>query len=880
MISKDKNIYISLSGLFSNDQVNSYAGSFGQFFLSIDPKEFFEVSVREKLMHASQIWLMDYACFEQIYRKSPMLLETDNLPEVLVLIDEAHLNDLESIDALSCFSFVLFPTSEKSFQLQITESLRRAEGRWERIFEIQRHNSLFVNSSQPKLIIDPVSGKIFDSNHAASLLFDKTPEEMLNCFMEELHKDGYELIVSQVKKAEPDETLSLSLQYFTSQGEQKELQYFFSVINFAGKDLVYINIDDITEKGKAYELYNQQAEMFRNTLESIDDLLFSLNREGDFTEYYQPTGGTTMAVSSDVFVGKNIYDVGFPLEVAKKYLKTIETVIELDKPEQIDYYLEAFGSRLWYNAKISPRKNAFGHNDGVTVLCRDVTRQKKTEETLKRARDFYLTLLADFPSMIWKTNSAKNADYFNKTWLEFTGNSLEDEIRLGWSEKLPSSDLNAFTTTLLDAYKKKEIFHIEHRLKHHSGEYRWVINAGRPFYNFDGQFAGYIGSCYDISDKRKADEMLHLQKSAIDSALEGMMIIEDNGKDYPVIYANYELARLTGKNQADLTTQPFLDVLGCPIDSSIEKNILKSLKNRTAYKGEYLCSKDFETGNQNWRLLYLAPVEENKENVKYFVALLSDISDSKSVERALREKNRQLIKTNEELDSFVYSTSHELRSPLMSVLGLLNLLETDMEKPERTAYISMIRDSIARLDKIIHDIIDYSRNSRIDVVYEKIDFQKMIDKIIRNHKYVENYDKVKIVTKINDTYSFLSDMKRIQIVFNNLISNALRFHNYDQDNPVIEISVNTSPVNVLISVSDNGQGVQEKHIPKIYDMFYKGTQKSNGSGIGLYIVKEIVDKLNGTIHLKTELGKGSVFTVDLPNFINKNYHIVSLAESE
>jgi PAS domain S-box-containing protein len=880
MIKKERSIYISLSGLFSDELVYSYAGSFAERFVSVACQKFADASTREKLLHESDIWLMDFNCFRIVHTAiAEGQFQPENIPEVLVLIDEVNLNQLETMENLQYFSFFLFPASEKSFQLQLRESLRKAEGRWERIFELQRHTSLFVNSSQPKLIFDPVSGKIFDSNRAACLLFEKSPDEMLNCFLEDLHYESYDLITSLLEKAEANESLTLRLKYFKSKNEQKELQYNFSVVDISGKELVYINIDDITEKGKAYELYYQQTEMLRNTLESIDDLLFSLNRDGDFTEYYQSTGGTTMALSSDVFVGKNIYDVGFPLEVAKKYIQTIETVIEYDKPEQIDYYLEAFGSRLWYNAKISPRKNAFGIADGVTVLCRDVTRQKKNEETLKKARDFYLTLLADFPSMIWKTNPSKIADYFNKTWLEFTGNTLEDEIRSDWSEKLPVADLNLFTTTLLDAYRKKETFQLEHRLKHHTGEFRWVINAGRPFYNFDGQFAGYIGSCYDISDKRKADEMLYLQKSAIDSALEGIMIIEDNGKDYPVIYANHELGRLTGKPQNELTGKAFLSALGCPIDSSIEKKILRTLKRRTSYKGEYLCYHDPDSDEANWRLLFLAPVEYKKENVKYFVALLSDISDSKKVEEALREKNNQLIKTNEELDSFVYSTSHELRSPLMSVLGLLNILETDMEKAERTTYISMIRDSIARLDKIIHDIIDYSRNSRIEIAYEKIDFHKMIDKIIQDLKYVENYEKIKFLTNINDTYSFLSDVKRIETVLKNLISNALRFHKYNQDEPVIDISVSTSPVNAVISVSDNGQGIHEKHIPKIYDMFYKGTQKSNGSGIGLYIVKEIVDKLNGSILLKTELDKGSVFTVDLPNYLNKNYHIVSLAES-
>jgi PAS domain S-box-containing protein len=568
------------------------------------------------------------------------------------------------------------------------------------------------------------------------------------------------------------------------------------------------------------------------------------------------------------------------LDVAKKYLHTIEQVIDDDKPEQIDYYMEAFGSRLWYNAKISPRKNVFGVVDGVTVLCRDVTRQKRTEETLKIAKDFYLTLLADFPSMIWKSNTTKKADYFNKTWLEFTGMDFNQEIHTDWVEKLHGSDVSNFLAVFLDAYKRKEAFQIEHRLKHHTGEYRWVINAGRPFYNLNGQFEGFIGSCYDISGRRKAEEMMHLQKSAMESALEGILIIEDNDADYPVIYANKELVRLTSADVEDIVGKGFLEVLGSSQSSSIQDDLLKALKNKDSFKGEFLRTKNLSDSEQQWYLLYMSPVKDKVDSTDHFIAVLSDITEAKQVEQTLREKNSQLRKTNEELDSFVYSTSHELRSPLMSVLGLLNLLETEIDHEDRSTYLSMIRESISKLDKIIHDIIDYSRNSRLDVINERIDFHSMIDKIIQDHKYYDNFDRVRFTFNVKECGPFLSDKKRIQTVINNFISNSLWFHDFDKVDPFVEISVRISSVNALITVKDNGSGIQEKHMAKIYDMFYRGTEKSKGSGIGLYIVKEIVDKLQGSIRVKSVPDKGTTFTVDLPNFINKNYKIVSLSETD
>jgi signal transduction histidine kinase len=280
----------------------------------------------------------------------------------------------------------------------------------------------------------------------------------------------------------------------------------------------------------------------------------------------------------------------------------------------------------------------------------------------------------------------------------------------------------------------------------------------------------------------------------------------------------------------------------------------------------------------------MSPVNDKLNGISHFVAVLSDITESKVVENILREKNSELQKTNAELDRFVYSTSHELRSPLMSVLGLLNLLESEQEDSvdkqntsEQGNYLKMIRDAISRLDKIIHDIIDYSRNSRLEVVYENIDFQSSIEFAIQNNQHIHGMEKIKFIIDVNNKVPFFSDKKRIEIIFNNVISNCIKFHNLDQENPFVEIKIKTSPVNALITLNDNGSGIADKHIPRLYDMFYRGSEKGAGSGIGLYIVKEIIDRLKGNIRVHSALNKGTCFNIDLPNYFVKDQLIPSVA---
>ncbi len=869
MALSNPHIPISLQGNSIPDSLMQLAHSAGVKFSLISTEKIPTNGIAFDINVTSNAWLMDYSTYKSVYNQKH-LKPRDELPEILLLVEESEIKEIEEETLADSVEILTLPSSSHLFTLKFNQAHKRILRRHAKLVELERHSSLFINSSQAKLLVDPTDGSVLDANPAASVLYDKSVDALLEGNFKDLHPEDFEAFMSQTQQVLGGEKVLLTMSYAKDKGDVRELEYFINLITLEGKGLIYLNVEDITEKEIANELFYEQAEMLRNTLESIDDLLFSLNKEGDFIDYYQPSGGNTLALSSDVFIGKNIYDVGFPLDVAQKYIYTIEQVIEEDKPQQIEYHLQAFGSQLWYNAKISPRKNTFGVIEGVTVLCRDVTLQKKSEEALKKARDYYLTMLADFPTMIWKTNNTRRADYFNKTWLEFTGNDLNTEMRTDWHGKLPATDAKIFASVLSNAYKTKKSFLIEHKLKHQSGEYRSVINAGRPFYNLDGHFAGFIGSCYDISERKKAEEMLYLQKSAMESALEGILIIKDDKDSYPVIYANQELSRLTELDESEIVGNTFLDVLGCPVSNGTRSEILYALKTRTSFKGEFACLMPNSKGEMQWRLLYMAPVKKDNQPTNHFVAVLSDISDTKTVEKTLREKNRQLEKTNQELDNFVYSTSHELRSPLMSVLGLLNLLESDIDDADRTTYLSMIRESISRLDKIIHDIIDYSRNSRMDVLYEKIDFNTLIQQAVENHQYVEQFDKVKITTQVEDTVPFLSDAKRIGVILNNFVSNCFNFHDFQQDNPVMDITVKTSADNVLIKVKDNGPGIPENHLERIYDMFYRGSEKSKGSGIGLYIVKEIVDKLKGNIQVNTKPDTGTTFIVELPNSENNN----------
>ena len=232
--------------------------------------------------------------------------------------------------------------------------------------------------------------------------------------------------------------------------------------------------------------------------------------------------------------------------------------------------------------------------------------------------------------------------------------------------------------------------------------------------------------------------------------------------------------------------------------------------------------------------------------------------------RILENRNQELKKLNSELDKFVYSASHDLRAPLSSILGLVNVAR--QEPPQnKDFYLNLVEKSVHKLDQFIRDIIDFSRNARLDLVKEEINFELLVQDVLDEMKYMDEKNRILRTIKVIGQGPFYSDSRRLVIILNNLVSNAIKYHNPMVDNPYIEIRVELNPHHVTLNVSDNGNGIGQEHLNNIFKMFYRATETSKGSGLGLYIVHETVEKLSGKVSVQSTLGEGSTFEVTLPS---------------
>lgn len=239
----------------------------------------------------------------------------------------------------------------------------------------------------------------------------------------------------------------------------------------------------------------------------------------------------------------------------------------------------------------------------------------------------------------------------------------------------------------------------------------------------------------------------------------------------------------------------------------------------------------------------------------------------RKAEKTLRKQNEELVKINKELDSFVYSVSHNLRAPLMSVLGLIQLAQMDDERQNNglVHYFNLMETSIHRLDDTLKEILDYSRNARSEIKIEQISMRTLLDDSFERLRYLDGFDDILKNITVEESAPLYSDAYRLTVVFNNLISNAIKYRDLQKDQQRIDIRVTVSEKDVTFNFNDNGIGIKEELVTKIFDMFFRATEKSEGAGLGLYIVKEAIDKLQGEIQVKSSPGVGTAFMITMPN---------------
>nr|WP_246205949.1 HAMP domain-containing sensor histidine kinase [Fulvivirga aurantia] len=233
----------------------------------------------------------------------------------------------------------------------------------------------------------------------------------------------------------------------------------------------------------------------------------------------------------------------------------------------------------------------------------------------------------------------------------------------------------------------------------------------------------------------------------------------------------------------------------------------------------------------------------------------------------LENEHAQLKKTNHELDSFLYSTSHDLRAPVASILGLTNLAKQDVTDTNSHQYFQMIEDSTLKLDETIGNILTLAKSANVAPNITEINIADLVS-VLETKLAIKHFNSSVAFIKEYDTPVIKSDVLQLEIILGNILSNAFKYHKPDVENAFVKLSVKLNESHYSIVISDNGQGIDKESLSKIFDMFYRANESSEGTGLGLYIVKKAIDRLEGQISVSSTLGAGTSFQILLPKHLS------------
>lgn len=503
---------------------------------------------------------------------------------------------------------------------------------------------------------------------------------------------------------------------------------------------------------------------------------------------------------------------------------------------------------------------------GLIIFARDIRDRKKAQQALNESEKKYRFLFENNPMPMWiiDENSFKFLDVNEMAILRY-GYSREEFLSMSAVDIRPEADKERFLNLNNSSENNKTDQNkgTWNHLKKDGTIIPVEIIAQKIIY--EGSKALFILS-NDITERKKAELNLEVRNKEIKDykfAMDESSIVGITDQKGIIISANDNFCKISQYRREELIGQDHRILSSGYHPKEYIQNLWETLASGKTWKGEL--KNKAKDGTFYWVDTTIIPfLDEQGKPYQYF-ATRYDITERKKADLNIEKQNKELIKTNSELDRFVYSVSHDLRSPLTSILGLLSFIEEETEEADTLEHSKMIRNSINRLDEFITNILSYSRNNRTGLEVKMIPLQKIAVAIVDSLHSMKQAKGIHFKIDIQEAQPFYSDSLRFNTILENLISNAIKYHKeYQQDN-FIKITGRSDRDKLELTIADNGIGIAKAYHSKIFEMFFRLSGKTEGSGIGLYIVKETVERLEGYIQVQSELGVGTTFTIILKN---------------
>jgi PAS domain S-box-containing protein len=534
--------------------------------------------------------------------------------------------------------------------------------------------------------------------------------------------------------------------------------------------------------------------------------------------------------------------------------------------------------RLWNHKKgyrwllviASPRYESNGTFSGYVSSCIDITDRKLAEEALVEKEFQYRTLIEEATvATALYTGIEHKIQYANEMMLGYWN---KDNTVIGKSllEVFPEPQGYHFFTILDDVYKNgspyfgnEEKFQItiDGILKTYFFNY-----TVKPLRDQKGQIYGIHNMGIDVTDQVMAQNSLKESEERFRIMADASpLLVWALNPDASLRYVNKFTLDFLGIDSEKFKSTYWSNYIH-PDDLEDTKNlILNGIQDRQILKIEHRFRR-FD-GEFRWLLTQGAPSYYPNGELYGYVGSSIDITDRKQAEKSLEIKNSQLTRTNNDLDNFIYTASHDLKAPIINIEGLVNALNSSFtqncnKNDEVDMVIGMIQQSVDRFKETIKDLTEVAKvqNSGEEDLSE-MSFHDMLEEVKLNIKILIDESNAVIQSEFTRAPVIYFSKKNLRSIIYNLVSNAIKYKSSERPIVVKIATSKPDPEHVLLTVQDNGLGIKDSDKWKVFTMFKRLHQHVEGTGIGLSIVKKIIDNNGGTIDIESEIGKGTTFKV-------------------
>ncbi|MFO8011206.1 MAG: PAS domain S-box protein [Dehalococcoidia bacterium] len=648
-----------------------------------------------------------------------------------------------------------------------------------------------------------------------------------------------------------------------------------------GEKRSLVVVRDVTEQKRAEEALRQSEEKYRNLVENISEVIYSTEEDGRMS-YISPSVQKFAGYSPSELIGENFSRFIHPDDFPQAF-ESYQKVLRGEQTRGKYRILTKYGEWRWIRASNNPITK-HGKKVGTYGVLTDITEREEAVQALRESEEKYRSLVENINDVIFTLDTEGNFTYLSPAIEQISGYHPDELTGENFSEFVHPDDLGTVTTSM-ERTITGLTEPVEFRVYNKSGEIRHVRTSSRVIKE-SGQIKGVTGVLTDLTEAKRAEDALRESERRFQAMFESM-------KD-GVVLADLE-GIIVEVNDAVLNIGGFEDrdaAIGLNgFDFIAEKDRARAVEDMMkAFKEGRSATIEYELRTNNGVSIDI----EATANLIYdaagkpigFINVLRDVTERKQIEEERERLLREIQQKSSDLEQILYATSHDLRSPLLNIQGFSSELEISLEEIRgllegredvadevKTKLAEMmdedIHDSLqyiltstSKMDSLLGGLLQLSRLGRKPLEIEEIDMNALMEAITSIHKY--RLTDGNITLEAGDLPPCRADRDQIDQVFSNLVDNAVKF--LDPERPgLIRVSGERRDGEVVYCVEDNGVGMEPEYQGRIFEIFHQlDPDTSTGEGLGLTIVRRILDRHYGRIWLESEPGKGSRFFVALP----------------